>query len=198
MLVVGSPGEGVSVSGTDRPGAGRVVLVRIDAGGTWSYLHELNPREPDDDVSGTAESGDRFGEAVAVVNTAPRAVGSTATMRIAVGAPGEDIGSTANAGAISTFSPFGSPGTSDRWLEAGDGDGIPGTPGTNQYLGTSIHFTGTKLYVGMPYGPSSYGALYALPMPNVNAGGTVEAVTTYRPGTGGLPAAGGRFGYAAR
>jgi hypothetical protein len=30
------------------------------------------------------------------------------------------------------------------------------------------------------------------------AGGTAEAATAHRPGTGGLPAAGHRFGYAAR
>ena len=71
----------------------------------------------------------------------------------------------------------------------------PGPPGANQSLGVSIHFTGTKLYVGMPYGPGAYGALHALPMSNVTAGGAVAA---YQPGQGGLPAAGTRFGLAAR
>ncbi|NGO44888.1 hypothetical protein G6048_22895, partial [Streptomyces sp. YC419] len=53
------------------------------------------------------------------------------------------------------------------------------------------------LYVGMPYGPGT-GALHALPMSNVTAGGAVAAVTSYRPGQGGLPSVGTRFGYAAR
>lgn len=149
-------------------------------------------------MSGTAEAGDLLGSAVTAVNTAPRAVSTTATLKLAVGAPGEAIGTVANAGAINTFSLLGTPGANDRWLEAGDGDGIPGTPGANQYLGRSIHFTGTSLYVGLPYGPSVYGSLYALPLSNVTAGGTVAAVTTYQPGAGGLPAADVSFGYAAR
>lgn len=52
--------------------------------------------------------------------------------------------------------------------------------------------------LGMPNGPSTYGALYALPMANVTAGATPTAITTYRPGTGGLPSAGLRFGWTAR
>ncbi|MFE1823322.1 trypsin-like serine protease [Streptomyces anulatus] len=198
VLVIGSPGEDMTVDGSDRADAGRAILVRIDAGGTWTYLRELNPGTGDDDVSGTAETGDRFGEAVSVVNTAPREAGSTGTMRIAVGAPGEAIGTAAQAGAVSTFSPFGAAGATDRWLEAGDGDGIPVTPGAGQNLGRSIHFTGTHLYVGMPYGPSAHGALYALPVSNVSSGGAVAPVTTYQPGVGGLPASGARFGHAAR
>ncbi|MHC0433937.1 trypsin-like serine protease [Streptomyces sp. O3] len=199
MLVIGSPGEGVTANGTNRAGAGRAVLVRVNADdSTWDYLHELNPRDSDDDVAGTAEAGDHFGEAVSIVNTAPRETGSTATMRIAVGAPGEDVGSTVDAGVIQTFSPFGPQGANDLWIQAGDGDGVPGTPGAKQYLGKSIHLTGTKLYAGMAYGPSSYGALHALPMGNLVPGGVNGPTTTYEPGKGGLPASGGRFGYAAR
>jgi hypothetical protein len=92
---------------------------------------------------------------------------------------------------------LGSPGANDRWIEVGS-SGIPGRPAADQMLGASLHFTGTRLYVGMPYGPSAYGALDALPLPNVTAGATNAAITTYQPGQGGLPAAGARFGYAAR
>ncbi|MET7856356.1 trypsin-like serine protease [Streptomyces sp. NPDC005318] len=198
ILAIGSPGEGVDVSGVDQAGAGRVVLIRVTAAGTWSYLRELKQGTADDDVSGTSEAGDRMGESLTAINTAPRAVSSAATMMVAVGTPGEALGTTAGAGAIHTFSLIGAAGDNDRWIEAGDGDGIPGTPGANQALGKSIHFTGTKLYAGMPYGPSTYGTLYALPLSNVTAGGTVATVTTYQPGSGGLPVAGADFGYAAR
>ncbi|MGW0362506.1 trypsin-like serine protease [Streptomyces sp. NPDC002990] len=196
FLAIGSPGEGVSVNEVNKANSGRVVLIRIDAAGNWTYVREYMPGTADDTVSGTSEADDRFGETVTVVNTAPRATGSTATLRLAVGAPGEAIGTATKAGAISTFSLFGAAGDNDRWIEAGDGDGVPGPPGANQYLGRNMHYTGTKLYVGMPYGPG-LGAVHALPMSNTN-GGTVAAVTTYQPGTNGLPAAGARFGYAAR
>ncbi|MFD4143133.1 hypothetical protein [Streptomyces sp. NPDC058572] len=174
--------------------AGRVVVGRISAAGAWSEVRQLWQADADDDVSGTAEAGDRMGENLTAVNTAPRAVSTAATMRLAVGTPGEAIGTVDNAGAVHTFSLVAAAGTNDRWIEAGDGDGIPGT---NQYLGRNIHYTSTKLYAGMPYGPG-LGALHALPMSNTIIGGTVAPVTTYKPGTGGLPNFGVRFGGQAR
>ncbi|MFF0093080.1 trypsin-like serine protease [Streptomyces canus] len=198
ILAVGAPGEALSVDGVNKAGAGLVLTFRIAAAGTYTQLQGYDSGTGDDDVSGTAEAGDHFGQALAAINTAPRAVGSTATMKLAVGIPDEAIGTTASAGAISTFSLLGAPGANDRWIEAADGDGIPTAPGANQKLGSSLHYTGTSLYAGLPYGPSTYGTLYALPLSNVTAGGTVAAVTTYQPGAGGLPAAGVSFGSAAR
>jgi hypothetical protein len=198
ILAVGSPGEDLPIAGVNQTDTGTVSTFRVTASGTYSQLNAYTSGTVDDDVSGTAEAGDQFGSTVTAVNTAPRAVSTTATLIMAVGVPNEALGTAANAGAISTFSLLGAPGANDRWLEAGDGDGIPGTPGANQKVGESLYFTGTTLYVGMPYGPSSYGAVHALPMSNVTAGGTVAGVTTYQPGQGGLPAAGVDFGYAAR
>ncbi|MFJ3098916.1 trypsin-like serine protease [Streptomyces hydrogenans] len=199
ILAIGSPGEAMSTDGgaTQKADAGRVVVGRVSAAGAWSETRQLWQGTDADDVSGTAEAGDRMGETLAAVNTAPRAVSTAATMRLAVGTPGEALGTTDNAGAVHTFSLVAAAGTNDRWIEAGDGDGIPGTPGANQYLGRNIHYTGTKLYVGMPYGPG-LGALYALPMSNTITGGTVAPVTVYKPGTGGLPNVGTRFGAQAR
>ncbi|MFG2769312.1 trypsin-like serine protease [Streptomyces sp. NPDC048350] len=197
ILAIGSPGEAVLVGTENRTDAGRVVVGRVTAAGVWGELRELKQGTDVDDVSGTSEVGDRMGETLTAVNTAPRAVGTSATMRLAVGTPGEAIGTTDNAGAVHTFSLVAAAGANDRWLEAGDGDGIPGTPGANQYLGRNMHYTGTKLYVGMPYGPG-LGALYALPMSNTVNGGTVAAVTAYKPGTGGFPSVGTRFGAQAR
>nr|WP_239158324.1 trypsin-like serine protease [Streptomyces sp. SID13726] len=198
ILAVGSPGEALTVDGVSKAETGNVLTFRITATGTYSQLNAYQSGTGEDDVVGTSEAGDHFGQTLAAVNTAPRAVSTTATLKLAVGSPDEAVGTAASAGAISTFSLLGTPGANDRWLEVGDGDGIPGTPAANQRLGVSMHYTGTALYVGLPYGPSTYGTLYALPLSNVTAGGTVAAVTTYQPGTGGLPAAGDTFGRAAR
>ncbi|MDH6609154.1 hypothetical protein M2164_004789 [Streptomyces sp. SAI-208] len=198
ILAVGAPGEALSVDGAAKAEAGLVLTFRITAAGAYTQLNGYSSGTGDDDVSGTSEAGDHFGAALTAINTTPGAVSTTATMKLAVGIPDEAIGTTASAGGISTFSLLGTPGANDRWIEAGDGDGIPGTPGAGQQLGSSLHYTGTSLYVGMPNGPSTYGALHALPLSNVTAGGTVAAVTTYQPGAGGLPAAGVDFGYAAR
>ncbi|MFF7050692.1 S1 family peptidase [Streptomyces griseorubiginosus] len=198
ILAVGAPGEDLDIDGVAKADAGNAMTFRITAAGTFSQLNTISQGTGDDDVTGTAEAGDRMGAALTAINTAPRAVSTTATMKLAVGVPNEAIDAADNAGAVHTFSLLGAPGANDRWLEAGDGDGIPTAPGAGQQLGTSIHYTGTKLYVGLPLGPSTYGTLYALPLSNVTAGGAVAPVTTYQPGTGGLPAAGDRFGYAAR
>ncbi|MFD7680040.1 trypsin-like serine protease [Streptomyces sp. NPDC060187] len=197
ILAVGSPGEDLDIDGVAKTDAGNVLTFRITAAGTYTQLNNYDSGTASDDVTGTSEAGDRFGQTLAAVNTAPHAVGTAATMKLAVGIPGEAVGTATKSGAISTFSLIGSPGANDRWIEVGT-SGLPGQPAADQQLGTSIHLTGTKLYAGMPYGPSSYGALYALPMANVIAGGTNTAITTYQPGQGGLPAAGARFGYAAR
>nr|WSY53143.1 trypsin-like serine protease [Streptomyces sp. NBC_00886] len=198
ILAVGSPGETLAVDGVDKAETGWALTFRITAAGTYSQLNGYSSGTAADDVSGVSEAGDHFGQSLAAVNTAPRSVSTTGTLKLAVGIPDEAIDTTAGAGAVQTFTLLGTPGANDRWLEAGDGDGIPGTPGANQRLGSSLHYTGSNLYVGMPNGPSAYGTLYSLPLSNVTAGGTVAPVTTYQPGAGGLPAVGTDFGYAAR
>ncbi|MFF0966981.1 S1 family peptidase [Streptomyces sp. NPDC003703] len=197
ILVVGSPGEDVSVDGVDKTDAGMAQSFRIGADGKYTQLNTYLSGTASDAVPGTSEAGDRFGTALAAVNTAPRAVSTTATMKLAVGIADEAIGTTAKAGALTTFSLIGSPGSNNRWIEAGT-SGIPGPAGANQHLGQSIHYTGTHLYLGMPYGPGSYGTVYALPLANVTGGGSNAAITTYQPGKDGLPSAGGRFGYVVR
>jgi hypothetical protein len=198
VLAVGSPGEALTVDGVSKAQTGGVTTFRVTASGTYTQMEGYSSGTGSDDVSGTSEAGDHFGEALTVVNTAPRAVSTTATMKLAVGIPDEAVGTAAKSGAVHVFSLLGAPGANDKWIESGDGDGIPGAPGANQRLGSSLHFTGTRLYVGMPDGPSSYGTLYALPMANVTLGEPTAPVTTYQPGQGGLPASGDRFGHAAR
>ncbi|MEU8703179.1 trypsin-like serine protease [Streptomyces sp. NPDC048680] len=198
ILAIGSPGETTTAGGKERAQAGRVVLVRINADKTWSYLRELRQGEAGDTVSGASEAGDRMGESLTAIDTAPRKAATAATLLLAVGTPGEAIGTETQPGAIHVFGLIGAAGDNDVWIQAGDSAGVPGTPKTGQRLGESVHFTGSRLYAGMPYGPAPYGALHALPIGNVIPGGTKTAVTTYQPGTGGLPATGTTFGTAAR
>ncbi|MET7271754.1 S1 family peptidase [Streptomyces flaveolus] len=197
ILAIGAPGEALAAEtgAAQAAGAGNVVLLHFKADGTWDYLHALNQGSATDDRSGTIEAGDSEGASLSAVNTAPRKVGSAATLKIAVGAPGEDLAGFTDAGAIHTFSLMDAAGANDLWIEAGDGDGIPGTPGEGEKLGTSILLTPRNLYAGMPYGPTATGALHVLPFPNAVPGGTSLPATTYQPGKGGLPANGDYFGY---
>ncbi|MET7897552.1 trypsin-like serine protease [Streptomyces mirabilis] len=126
ILAVGSPGEDLDIDGVDKADAGNVLTFRVTAAGTFTQMTNYDPGTGSDDVTGTSEAGDRFGQSLTAVNTAPRAVSTAATMKLAVGIPGEAVGTAAKAGA------------------------------------------------------------------------TNAAITTYQPGQGGLPAAGARFGCAAR
>ncbi|CAM5718755.1 hypothetical protein SVIOM342S_10530 [Streptomyces violaceorubidus] len=139
------------MDGVSKAETGGVTTFRVTAAGTVHALYGYSSGTGEDDVSGASEAGDHFGSTLTAVNTAPRAVSTAATMKMAVGIPDEALGSAAKAGAVHVFSMLGSPGANDKWIESGDGDGIPGAPGANQRLGSSIHFTGTHLYVGMPY-----------------------------------------------
>ncbi|MEZ0161347.1 trypsin-like serine protease [Streptomyces griseorubens] len=200
ILAVGAPGEALAAvsGGPQLAGAGNVLLLHIKGDGTWNYLRALNQGTSSDDRSGTIEAGDATGSSLSAVNTAPRQVGSAETLKLAVGVPGEDLAGVTDAGAVHTFSLTGAAGANDLWIEAGDGDGVPGPPTAGAKLGTSIHFTPRNLYVGMPYGPPATGAVHVLPFPNAVTDGTTAPATTYQPGQGGLPAHGEYFGYAVR
>ncbi|MDJ1641090.1 trypsin-like serine protease [Streptomyces pakalii] len=193
ILAVGSPGEGLEVAGVNKTDTGRVIVLRITAGGVVSELDDIHQEKAD--VTGAAEVGDRFGEQVATVNTRPRNVGTTATLLLAVGIPGENEGTVVDSGAIQTFSLLGAPGASDRWIVPGGTPGLPGVPGTGQFLGRSITATPSHLYIGTPNGPGARGGAHLMPWSNVTSG-PVQPVTSYEPGKGGLPAVGKAFGAA--
>ncbi|MFF3340809.1 trypsin-like serine protease [Streptomyces flavidovirens] len=193
-LAVGSPGETLAVNGVDKAAAGRAVVFRVTETGTFHEIYDLSQGSGEDTVVGTSEAGDRFGEKVAFGSVKglfpfPR----PSDTRLAVGIPGEAVGTATKAGAVQTFALDGAAGDSDVWLEAGNASGVPGTPAANQYMGRSITFSDEKLYIGMPYGPS-LGAVHVLPWANIS-GGTKAPVITHKPGAGGLPATGLRFGY---
>ncbi|MFE7816494.1 trypsin-like serine protease [Streptomyces sp. NPDC057433] len=190
VLAVGSPGEALTVGTAGRDDAGRVVTFQLTHAGGWSELQDIQQEKAD--VTGVAEKGDRFGEKVAVANTDPRAAGSVTSMLLAVGIPGETVDGATGSGAVQKFSLLGLPGDHDRWIEPGL-VGLPGTPGAGERLGTALTATGTRIYLGMPNGPSTYGAVHTIPWTNVTDGPVQDAVT-HQPGQGGLPAAGKAFG----
>lgn len=196
ILAVGVPGESqTNVStGVDRPAAGRVAVFHVPASGSWTQISDIG--QTDAAVPGDAEANDRMGAAVALTNTDPDAVGTAGTVHLAIGIPGETRNGVTRSGLIQVFSPLGTLAASAFELVPGTG-GIPGTAVAEEQLGRSLAATSTHLYVGVPDGPSPYGVAHGVPWANVT-GGSAEAVTTYQPGTGGLPAAGVAFGSAIR
>ncbi|MER6107165.1 S8 family peptidase [Streptomyces hirsutus] len=197
-IAIGVPGEDLTYGGAAKADAGRALVVRVEKGASPA-ITEVNSGydQAPDDVTGAPEAGDRMGAQVAVVNRDPGTTMTDSSLVMAVGVPGEDIGTVADAGAVMVFGLRSAPGATDRWIEAGNASGMPGTPAAARNTGTSLYGTQANLYIGMPYGPGTYGSLYVMPWANVT-GGTAQSVTTYAPGTGGLPAAGLRFGMSAR
>ena len=195
VLAIGAPGETLWVGTNSFPQAGLVTTVQVGAAGAVTELASIHQGTAG--VNGGSATGDGFGTQVAAANTAPNATGTASTMLLAVGVPGKDIGTVADAGIVQTFSLLGAPGDTDHWAEAGNATGLPGTPGASQFVGKYLNATGTHLWIGMPHGPAERGAVHGLPWSNVT-GGTVGTVTTYQPGLGGMPLTGKAFGMAIR
>ncbi|MFF9839068.1 S8 family serine peptidase [Streptomyces sp. NPDC013740] len=195
VFAVGSPGEALAVGTSTVSQAGAVQSFRVTGAGAVTQAANFNAEV--DNVQGAAEAGDKFGQKVALANLAPHEPASANTLVLAVGIPGEDVGTTADAGAVQTFYPFGAPGDTDFWLEAGNASGLGGTPTAGHAIGNHLGATATRLYVGVP-NTAPYGAVYALPWGNATGGrtGATGTVTVHQPGRNGLPAAGGGFGWA--
>ncbi|WP_097885156.1 trypsin-like serine protease [Streptomyces sp. st140] len=188
LLVIGTPGEGTSTIAT----TGRIDVLRLTPTG-FSQLSGIH--QGTTGVTGANEDGDRFGHTVSAVSTRPDAVSTAANTVVAVGVPGEDIGTATDAGGIYTFGLLGAPGDSDTTVYPGVA-GLPGAPVTGEKVGSAVTATGTHLYIGIPDGPTAYGRAHALPWANTTGG--TEPVTAYEPGKDGLPATGQRFGAAMR
>ncbi len=183
LLVVGVPGEDLTVGGANASDAGMVHRFHVTAANTYSELPAITYESTD---------GDYLGEKVAVTNTAPGNEGSNTTMFIAVGAPGEDANaSTADSGRVLVFpalaNPLGTPSTLRR-----DGASIPGGVRAHEIVGTSLAATSQRLHVGTPYGTD---AVYGFTWSDLRAGTTVPSVT-WQPGQGGLPTGHSTFGAA--
>ncbi|WP_369225490.1 FG-GAP repeat protein [Streptomyces sp. R39] len=118
-LVVGTSREDVG-SATD---AGTVDVIYRASGGLGTgkaALHLEQGMGSEGILAASSESGDRMGTQVALVNRDPGATATDESLVMAVGVPGEDIGTVADAGAVQVFGLRGTPGAADRWVEAGN------------------------------------------------------------------------------
>ncbi|MET7685560.1 VCBS repeat-containing protein [Streptomyces sp. NPDC005423] len=142
-LVVGVPGENVTVDGTTYGDAG---CIEYSQGATTTGVSEKDPGVP-----GEVEGNDKFGYSLAGTNR-----------YFAVGSPGEAIGDEAFAGGVSIFSHTLSNGMPTPLMGLDqDSTGIAGTPEAGDGFGTSISMTGYRpsdqtynsdvlLAIGMP------------------------------------------------
>lgn len=121
FLVIGVPGESVSdASGVQQPDAGAVVYV---SGSTMVMRHQDSP-----DVSGVVEAGDQYSLAVAA---SPR--------HVAVGNPGEAIGSDRYSGSTLLFDHSMGGNIGSSWNQ--DGAGQSGVAEPSDWCGRSLSMT---------------------------------------------------------
>lgn len=184
LVVVGVPGEDITVAETNTPApdAGLVHRFHVTAAATRT---ELSP------ITYASEDGDYLGENVVVVNTEPDSEGTNATMFIAVGVPGEDAGDLPDSGRVRVFpalaDPIGTPVTIHRRASS-----LPGSEIPLELIGVSLGGTSQQLYVGAPYRDA---AVYGFDWSSL-AAGTAVPTTTWKPGQGGIPVGGAAFGAA--
>jgi hypothetical protein len=185
-VAVGAPNEDVG----SLADAGQVTVLRdVYDEGDGAIVYDQNSAG----VPGSVEAGDRFGRSLDSI-----VVG--ATSRLAVGVPGEDVGSVSNAGLVQLFrggSDGLNPGTALTQNTAGVGDSSQ----TGDLFGDEVAFAptgagapGTKLAVSAPDedgAANSTGLVQVFPMSGL------DNEDTYTQSTAGVPGAaeaGDRFG----
>jgi hypothetical protein len=189
-LLAGAPGESVG----SRRAAGSVTVITEIQGfpptGTWQAAKYT---QDSPGVGGAAEEGDRFGASLAVGNR----VGPGSVRRIAVGAPGEDVGADSSAGAVNLFTASGA-GLEGLTYLTQDTPGVGDSAEPGDRFGTAVTVmagTTQQLAVGTPYedlgSARDAGMVQRFEFHRV---ATDSAVTQNSPGAAGVVHAGSRYG----
>lgn len=175
-VVAGAPGDIVHRAGSTAVHAGSITA--------WDPVTGFSQVATQDspDVPGTAEEGDQFGYSLAFCEPATT---PGAAREVVVGAPGEDVGSARDAGAVTLFADIERLGLEGRRTFTQDTTGFDGTAEAGDRFGHSVALRPVS-------GPES---LLVIGTPDENVGSVVDAgmaqtVTvdstsdTYRPGGG--------------
>ncbi len=164
-IVLGRSGE-EDMDGTEEVTAlgGAVEIVRGTASGPDTTTPRTLFHQDSANVPGTAEYGDDFGAAVSLGD-----VNGDGRLDLAIGAPGEDVGTLAGAGSV-TVLPGGATGLTATGAKSftQDTTSVPGTAEQADAFGGAVHLadtTGdgrTELFAGAPRENSSAGGVWAL------------------------------------
>jgi hypothetical protein len=134
---VGAPGE--SVSG--HPGAGALYHFLVGSHDTASLVQVLTEDTPG--VPGTSETGDHFGQVLAVSKDGT----------VAVGEPGEDVGTATDAGSVTLLATLYHSGhiLGPTAAVSQNTAGVPGSSEPGDRFGASVSFVAqSRLVVGTP------------------------------------------------
>ena len=183
-LAIGAPGEDV---GSVKDAGSVTVLKRSGS----TFLPTISLTQATAGIAGTVETGDQFGAALAYRDD----------RTLAIGIPGEDIGSVVDAGSVQIVR-VGKSNISTPYPSITEA--YPGTPGVvqaNSRFGSSIAGLPASDTVMVNTPPPTYGeAAFAISSP-FQAGGSVFVLSndpdlnrSWKPGTGGISGTGVRFG----
>jgi FG-GAP repeat len=183
QLWVGAPREDISLPGPNAVDAGIVLVYPTKTGAYLPTTGITSRQQGAGGVSGTAETGDHFGQSLA---------GSETT--VLVGVPGEDLGTKKDAGLVQAFVS----GAPSAWTQ--DSPGVPGTAETGDQFGASVATWPSCQ-------PDAESWAIGAPLENVGSAADAGTVTVLDRGTGtdlmlqqganGIPGAleaGDRFG----
>ena len=124
-VLIGTPGRDVTFNGSSRNDAGVVYLPIL---GTASVLSEASTGVPDD-----PEAGDRFGAALLI-----NGFSTTGGLGIAIGVPGEQLGSVDGAGAVIISETAAGGSGTHRYLLSQNTTGVPGTAAAGDNFGATL------------------------------------------------------------
>jgi hypothetical protein len=177
MIAVGSPGETIGT----RTSAGMSMVLWSPGTGISEY--KFIYQDVDGATTDSAERGDAFGAAVAMVNRTPGKATSVNTLLLTVGVPGEDADGRYEVGQAQLFSMTEDAAQEDNPVR----EKLPSalfTLASGAAIGRVLYATKDYLYVSATgaTGP----AVYAIPWDNLVAGGTAEVAPPYTPETFGL------------
>lgn len=191
QLVVGSPKE--SVDG--KAGAGAVYVYAWNGDG---FIQRGRYTAGRNGVPGTSQAGAHFGATLASTTRAQDEI-DPQPQRLYVGVPGEDVGSTVDAGRVTSFVlgvADNSPASDGRTVSYAT-TGVPGAATTRGALGSAISVSHGLVAIGapgQPVGGVAGGAVLVLPdRGNRFAPYSISQATTGIPGS---VEAGDRFGAA--
>ncbi|HYP46625.1 MAG TPA: VCBS repeat-containing protein [Propionibacteriaceae bacterium] len=192
VTLAGAPGDTVVRGDTKINGAGSVT--------TWDQVAGFEQLVTQDspDVSGVAEAGDEFGSSIAFGRIGTANPGRD----VAIGAPGEDVGTVRDAGSVSIFADVPGTGLVGRSTVTQDTAGFDGTAETSDRFGHSVAIRpeagASTLIIGVPYedlgSVTDAGMAQTVRIEPDKEARPVSAYTEKSAGTPGTVARGNRFG----
>ncbi len=189
-FAVGAPGETI---GTDTPFAGAVTVFNHTlTGGIPTPLTGLDQGAANEGLDGTAEANDQFGASIDMTNFRPADQTYNSDALLAIGTPGEAVGSVTNSGALTVVRIKPSGAYTQIAAVDASSDGVEGLPTEGDFFGQRVALTNTdtsvvssdatvRLAVGVPgrdvKGVADAGAVHILRPLDTSIGANDKVIT---------------------